>query len=93
MLAEELRPKNPPHVRMSQCQAPVPTNEHWNKSWLQKRRETAIRKGYDPEKCTRGGTVRIDGVILCRQHAGSLAVEELIKLSRAEHLVEEQTNE
>lgn len=86
MRVEELRPKHPPYVRMPQCQASVPVDEHWNPSWIAKRRATAERRRYDPDKCTRGGTVRIDGVVLCRQHAGSIAIEELVKLSRAEHL-------
>jgi hypothetical protein len=86
MKVEELRPKLLVTKSSLQCEAPVPTDESWNPAWLISRRERAVRKGYDPEKCTRGATIRIDGVPLCRQHAGSIAIATLVREARAEHL-------
>lgn len=86
MKVEEVRPKNPPYTRLPQCSAPVPMESHWSPTWLTNHKEQMQRIGYDPNRCSRGGTVKVDGKPFCRQHAGTIAVEELIKLSRAERL-------
>jgi hypothetical protein len=85
MRVKELVPRQAIYHAAHQCEGDVLIMGTENPHWLRKRREDCIRKGWDPNKCARGATVEIDGKRLCRQHAGSIAIDELVKLSRAQH--------
>lgn len=81
MEIDEVRPRSfIPASPGPQCQTDVfAPRTKWDE------RKFALR-GWDIKKCSNGVAIQIDGVGLCRQHAGSKAIELLLELKRAEKI-------
>ena len=88
MDVKELRPRLTLTRSSLQCDVDIPMLPSWNPRWLEDHKAKLSAKGYDPNKCSRGATVKIDGRPLCRQHAGAIAIETLVLESRVEALQE-----
>lgn len=55
-----------------QCNAKPLINPAIPEYYIPRRKTNAEKKGYDWEKCTRGATVKVNGICLCANHAGEL---------------------
>ena len=66
----------PPAVRI-QCQHRVNSHELFgNLEW---RKQRYGERGNDPEKCQHLAVVELDGVPMCRRHAGMVALDHVLK--------------
>lgn len=73
----ELRPKVPMPPLVEQCQASPDVTSTRLTEWRQQRYRE-MHPGFDPMKCQRHATIKIDGKNYCRPHAGQLALQILL---------------
>jgi hypothetical protein len=76
---EETRPRSMiPAPPGPQCQNEVFA---YRSQWDEKK---FAERGWNLKKCSNGASIKIDGVGYCRQHAGSIAIQRLVELGKAE---------
>lgn len=78
MKAKRLRPKPICAPPPKQCSAIIVALPSWSDWYIRRRKEQCERRGWNPDRCTRGATVSVNGKPYCASHAGEIALAYLL---------------
>lgn len=79
----ETRPAWEPPSERIQCQHTVNSHELYaHKDW-RKERYKKLRPDFDPIRCQHLAVIEMDGIPMCRRHAGMVALDHMLKVHEA----------